>query len=275
MEPQGSNTLLGLDILCRVLDAHGITYWVDSGVLLGLRREGRLLSWEKDIDLAVLISDEVKLLDSLDDFRAAGYTPSENRYRGHLYSVGLEPDYSAETQEIRAAVHVFYSVDMYLVSPQTQIYVPPPVPDVRHTPRTPVGTLLKAAIEKWFYDEPAPGSPKRASRAQGRATVPYRAARAIYRNIDRGRLAETWPISEVFVPLTWVFPRDLVVPIARQQFGVGSYPVPSQVDKYLTYRYGDWRQPEPDWCYWVDDGAIRHGRPVEVLRQLSASPSNP
>lgn len=98
----------------------------------------------------------------------------------------------------------------------------------------------------------------------------YRVARTAYRRIDRGVMAETWPIREVFVALTWVVPADLVLPLATLDVEGISYPVPHDVDSYLTYRYGDWRTPTDQWCYWEDDGAIVRDRPQRVVAQLRA-----
>lgn len=39
--------------LCQILDQHGIPYYVDHGTLLGLYRDGNLLPWDNDIDIAV------------------------------------------------------------------------------------------------------------------------------------------------------------------------------------------------------------------------------
>lgn len=86
-------------------------------------------------------------------------------------------------------------------------------------------------------------------------------------------MAETWPIREVFVPLTWVVPYDLIYPLQRQQLGNRWLPVPRRVDDYLHYRYGDWRTPVSDWCYWEDDGAIRRQRPTDALRELRGQAS--
>ena len=105
-------------------------------------------------------------------------------------------------------------------------------------------------------------------RAPEKATAFSRLLRWCYHRVDRGRLAELWPLREVYVPLTWVLPKSLVLPVTTRRIGDRDYPVPCQVEAYLAYRYGDWRQPVDCWSYWSDDGAIRHRRPFEVRDEL-------
>ena len=68
--------------------------------------------------------------------------------------------------------------------------------------------------------------------------------------------------------MTWVIPFDLVAPLGWMEVAGQRYRVPAQVEDYLDYRYGDWRTPVEEWCYWEDDGAIRRQRPGAVEAQL-------
>ena len=258
----------GLSRLLDTLDTAGVTYFVDSGVLLGLRRNGHLNPWEKDIDLGVLWRDLRRLLAATDDIAAAGYQVDVQRYRGTVFSVGMKP---AAEVGLRAAAHIFYAIGDHLVSPQTQMYVPPPAPDVLpHAPGW-IGRALRRVGGRYLYrPETADG---RASRAPDTASWLHRTAGAAYRRVDRGLLAETWPVSEVYVPMTWVIPRRLIEPITTREFGGVAVPVPAQVDDYLAYRYGDWQTPVRDWCYWEDDGALRRRPPGVVARELAATAS--
>lgn len=267
-----SQTDRGLTVLADTLERAAVPYWVDSGVLLGLRRDGALVAWEKDIDLAVAGSDVDSLLKAIPMFEDAGYVADVNRYRGRVYALGLKPSIARGTDDLRAGVHVYYHVRDHLVSPQAQIYVPPPAPDVLLGSRTFVGRVAKTAIDRWFYTEPATEDAPRVSRAPDNPTVPYRLARWIYRRLDRGVMAETWPVSEIYVPFTWVVPANLVYPLTTLKIGDRAFPVPGRTDDYLTYRYGDWSTPVSDWCYWEDDGAIRRSRPSDELRMMLRVP---
>jgi hypothetical protein len=257
----------GLERLVDVLEHRRIRYWVDSGVLLGLRRDGALVPWEKDIDLAVHESDAPSLLESTSSFEDLGYRVNISRYRGAVYALSLLPT-AASAEDLRAGIHVYYSCNGYLWSPQPQMYVPPPAPDVHPGRRTPVGAALRWAMERWVYSRAADAG--RTSRAPDATSPVTSVARRAFQRIDHGVLAETWPVSEVFVPLTWVVPESLVLPLGTLAVGQREFTVPGRTDEYLAYRYGDWRTPVSDWCYWADDRSILRTPPSRARRLLQA-----
>ncbi len=65
-----------------ILNEHAVPYMVDSGVLLGLMREGRLLGHEKDIDLQMWAEDEEKLLGLIPLLWEKGFQITIWLYRG-------------------------------------------------------------------------------------------------------------------------------------------------------------------------------------------------
>jgi len=67
-----------------LLHEHDVPYLADSGVLLGLMREGRLLNHEKDIDLQMWAEDEESLLKLLPFAWQQGYTVTIWLYRGRV-----------------------------------------------------------------------------------------------------------------------------------------------------------------------------------------------
>lgn len=65
-----------------LLNEHGVPYAIDSGVLLGLMRDGKLLDHEKDIDLQMWAEDEEHLLRFLPAAWDQGYSVTIWLYRG-------------------------------------------------------------------------------------------------------------------------------------------------------------------------------------------------
>jgi hypothetical protein len=256
----------GLATILGTLRHRDVDAFLDSGVLLGMVRGGSLNAWEKDIDLGVLDDQLDALLAAAPALETLGYRVAVNRYRGTVFSVGLKPE-AASVGALRCSVHVYYCVGQTLWSPQVELYQPPPTPDVFPGRRSAVGRCLRSLIDRWF--EPPPADAPRSSRIASRKVGGYRLARAFYRRVDRGWLAETWPTREIYVPFTWVIPARLVVPLGELDVDGVTYRVPGDLDGYLTLRYGDWRTPVRDWCYWEDDGALVREPPLRVRAELA------
>lgn len=260
----------GLDGLAETLRELQVRFWIDSGVLLGLVRDGRLMEWEKDIDLAILDSEIDKVLQARSLFAAMGYTMVVNSYQRTIYSIGLRPNTADDI--LLAAIHVYYPAGEYLWSPQTQLYVPPPAPDVRLTRRTWLGQFLRWIIEKAYYTKAQTRQKTGLQILQQRKEgVISKVSRTLYNGIDRGFLAETWPFREIYVPLTWVIPQKMVLPLRSIEHNGKKLPVPGNVEEYLSYRYGNWRFPVTDWFYWRDDGAVVRQRPHAVRQSLEST----
>lgn len=70
-----------LATVTSILDRNGIISWLESGTLLGVVRENRLLPWDNDVDISIDVSDAGKLLAILNRFRLRGYYVRIKRYR--------------------------------------------------------------------------------------------------------------------------------------------------------------------------------------------------
>jgi hypothetical protein len=268
----------GLSELNQILRKNAIDYWIDSGVLLGLARSGKLNAWEKDIDLGIEGCHLEKLLALEPEFQKVGWRYAINRYRGVIYSIGLKPDATRPSSDLEASFHVYYEAGEHLWSPQTQFYVPAPAPDIYLGKRSFAGKALESLIEFLFFqknknkkkDSETPQSEpsKKNSKSLNRTSFIFKFAHWIYQKIDRGFLAETWPLKEVYVPLTWVVPQKFILPLKTEVIDGQEYPFPAQAHEYLSYRYGDWKTPVKEWFYWEHDGAIRRENPMQVRDKL-------
>ncbi|NLZ93022.1 MAG: LicD family protein [Firmicutes bacterium] len=69
----------------EILHRYQIPYCMDSGVLLGLMREGKLLPWEKDVDLQMWAEDAGKFIAIIPELKLFGWNVTLWHYRGVLY----------------------------------------------------------------------------------------------------------------------------------------------------------------------------------------------
>lgn len=257
----------GLAQLHDVLTDCGIPYWVDSGVLLGLVRSGRLNSWEKDIDLAICGDDLDQVIKMLESFKRVGYSAVVNRYRGYVYSIGLKPTGKGTETLLEASIHVFYSTGKYLWSPQPQFYMPPPAPDIRKEKRSFLGRLLQTSILKLMTArKPEENATKRI--VPIRKSLAYTLLYSMYIKIDKYVFTSIWPFREVFEVYTWLVLKDLILPLSDLPIEGRSFPIPGRVEEYLSYRYGNWKIPRKEWFYWEDDGSIIKDEPCKVKKKI-------
>jgi hypothetical protein len=261
----------GLTQLHDMLTANGIPYWVDSGVLLGLIRNGELNHWEKDIDLAVCVESLGQVLNALKSLEDIGYSAVVNKYRSYIYSIGLKPNSAKSSAYLEASIHVFYSVGGYLWSPQPQFYIPPPAPDIRNRNRSFIGALLVSFISRRFFMRGKESQTLSASTISSKKSLLYKVLYSFYRVFDKRFFILCWPFSEVFTAFTWLLPKDLVLPLAELRLGSRTLPVPGRVEEYLTYRYGDWKVPRKEWFYWKDDASIVDEEPIIIRKKILGS----
>ena len=61
---EGKNKIIAermLESVAKILVNCDIQYWLEGGTLLGIRREGRLLPWDNDIDVSMMVNQSHKL----------------------------------------------------------------------------------------------------------------------------------------------------------------------------------------------------------------------
>ena len=73
---EGKNKIIAermLESIAKILDDCDIQYWLEGGTLLGIRREGRLLPWDNDIDISMMVSQSDKLESFYSALKKNGY----------------------------------------------------------------------------------------------------------------------------------------------------------------------------------------------------------
>ena len=61
---EGNNKIIAermLERVAKIFSECDITYWLEGGTLLGIRREDRLLPWDDDIDVSMMVDQSSKL----------------------------------------------------------------------------------------------------------------------------------------------------------------------------------------------------------------------
>lgn len=217
--------------LTDLLEEAGIAYWVDSGTLLGLVREGDFIAWDKDIDLSVW-ADELPRLDALRPrLKEMGYDPWPS-YMGPPFVLSLVP-----RREQRKDGKIGINIGGHFKDEGKAYRL---VWDVRKN------RFARKDPRHWLseiYRFPL--------------HVSVFAARS---RIGAKPLVGRWPWTLIIEPGYWEVPVALLEKTTRH--GPTGFKIPVRAEEYLALRYGDWRTPVKDWDYKRDDGAYRSGVPA-------------
>jgi hypothetical protein len=223
--------------VAEVLNTSGLSYWADSGTLLGLVRDGRIPPSDPDIDLGVWSEDEPALREALRAFTDAGYRIRTERYRSLPFNLTCVPPLRSGLKRID--VYVYREADGHAWAPAI---LPRHTVDGRGG--GPGGTPWRLVGAPWRF-----------------------LLRGLWARVVREMAVDAWPWRGFFAMRTWWIPREHLEETTTLE-GV-PFPVPARWDDYLEFRYGSWKVPARKWSFWTDDGAIRAERPEVVLTPQS------
>lgn len=176
-----------LRLITDVLDRYCVGYWLESGTLLGVVREGRLLPWDSDLDISIRSSDICKLKRALPELWLRGLRIRCERF---VCDSGAANKGDIRIVKLRNRKRIVSRGEILL--------------DI----------FIKYPDDEFYY----------------------------------------WAVGKR-VNIFKKVPRKFYDSLETVSFDGKSYPVPSEVDSYLTARYGDWKTPVKEWDYLKDDRA--------------------
>ena len=223
----------------NILDKHNIKNFIDSGTLLGIVREGRILPWDNDIDIGAIIEPNQSFVDALEDIEKLGYRISCDDWGILLF----------KESEIETNIKIYKRCDKNLFT----IYKSS---NSKHP-------ILKR-ISELIY--------KNSSGFNGSKPKQYFA-------LLISRIAKIVLIRffmkikpENFVS---IIDSSIIEPINTIKVNNTIFNVPNECKKYLTKKYGDnWLKPNKNYSYKTDDGTIVQyemdlGNVLYVLRSIN------
>lgn len=211
--------------ISKQLSGAGIRYWLDSGTLLGMCRDGELIPSDEDIDIGVLEDHAGSLTTLADSFKVEGYTLKSFYIFNKLYKIKLTPPDKQRSRTIDIAVYR------------------------RHK------EMAWCPARKWRSNPYRRGT---------LAYYSFQLMRRLAR-IPKRRHSDRWPMRKVIELKTWYVPvRYFQSLVMLKKDGV-SLPIPEDWSGYLELRYGEWKKPAESWSYWTDDGCLKPDPPQVLL----------
>ena len=208
-----------------LLAQKGIRFWVDSGTLLGMVRDGKLLADDHDIDLGMWADDRSLLEEILPEVQRKGYRIIKRSYRGQVYRYLFIP--GKGSNRLLVDLNLFRAAEGYAWCP---LIYPKANPYARPHPLYFLFGAVRIATNYIF---------ERAPKVE----------------------VERWPWTLISKVYAWWVPQKFFRELV---FFESDLSVPKAYREYLQYRYGKWQVPQKEWDFYLQDGGIKRSCPPDL-----------
>jgi hypothetical protein len=235
-----------LSAVKEVFEKFGITFWLDFGTLLGAVREGKLIEWDLDLDLATWSKDREKLLLALKNLKIGQFKakvdvgaplfpnchaihvslfPYDSVIEIFLYHVRDDKAVNVFSVNQNFIYNIYFAVRHYLYSDigLTVAWVREPI---RRVPRDIILNILGFFLP----------------------LLPMKLKIFLLNGMQRIKIDHNW------VEIT---PKHYFEKLDTIKFYGMNFYIPSDVEEYLKYHYGEnWKIPNKKW-QWGKDGKAK------------------
>ena len=213
---------------------HEIAYWLDSGTLLGLMRDGRLLESDRDLDIGIWDTELSKLQALLPSFRQAGYQIFAASYQGQIFKYNLTPGNLKKQRTVD--INIYRQCNDHAWCPMYYFKLSPTTEKNSDSTRSLPKKLRKIIRNIWKF-------------ITSRITLTV--------HIDR------LPWQPFLIIGTWWTPTNFYK--HRYYDAYHKAWIPEQWENYLSFRYGNWKIPQKGWVFYRDDQGINHQPPNKLV----------
>lgn len=229
----------------EIVDRCGIRYWLDYGSLLGAVRDGRIIEWDTDVDLGTTADSWEKLISIIPELREKGFLLLHDNFS--IY----DTDFRHRIFSIAKPGHW---IDFHIYQPHGE-YALWPVPHVT----SPLWKFLR--VRSVYMSTLARGP----AWCNWKLLVPVTLFSLLPPKLRKSLTTVTRRIycrasSGI---LQWLVPRQYFEQLGTIEFYGMTFNIPSPVEDYLRYVYGDdWKIPkkkmtESDEKRRIDDGVLK------------------
>lgn len=214
----------------HVFDKAGIRFWLDAGTLLGAVRERKIIEWDLDVDLGTWHHNVEAILRSFRQFTERGFKVVFVRRTG---SVAIE--------------RFGYNIGVNLYRKQGKCaWTVATTPICLTNSRRKILYWLMNVLIKVRYANP---EAKRLRKSEAFSFL-------IPSKVRRFLADVAWFLCDRHKLTTLVIiPKHHFENLSTIDFYGMKFSVPCDTEKYLAYRYGNWKTPVKNWKF-KDDGAI-------------------
>ena len=214
----------------EVFDKNDVNFWLDTGTLLGAVRDGKIIEWDTDIDLATWYNGITKLIFTFRELKKRGFNITLNRKWAVMtikkfdcnINVSLyhkRGGYAWKIWRVPKKRMIISVLNRCVNISNLKVYATPERTFTRRIKH--LSSLLPSALKQLVTDM---------------------AWLALHR---LGCMIPT------------IIPKHYFGKLSTIRFYGMQFNAPSEVEKYLEYRYGgDWRTPKRKWIHYEEDGTV-------------------
>ncbi len=221
----------------KVLSRFGIVYWLDSGVLLGIMRDGHIIPWDNDIDLCMWDEDAHML--------GPGTAAYEALCSRNFDLYFLDDKIVIDKDNCPVNISLFHPAGDKAVRSPYLLYG-----------RSVFGKFLRSIW--WLFSVSYYGKKLRTKK-----TMAVRLVQTLPFGMRKKLASIASAIAKKFGcrEIVWSVPRHFFTNLSEINFHDMGLKIPSNVSEYLTFRYGnDWEIPKKGWDSLTQDGAIEKAK---------------
>jgi lipopolysaccharide cholinephosphotransferase len=222
-----------LEWITKLLDKYKINYMLDSGTLLGIVRDKKLIEWDKDIDISIFEEDIKKMDNILKEAKQKEYKIGASKYEGLITGFKISPN------------NFFYNLLYPLI----------PLNRIKGNRKLDIAVLREKGDFLWEPILFSKGSDK-----TGFVFWGYKIIRGINRILQR--LFKMPMIKGFSKTGTRLVPKEY---FKKSKTYLGMK-IPYKSEEYLTFKYGNWKKPIKKWSYIRDDNSCKKEEPKEKIK---------
>ncbi len=235
--PIEDKTVNSLHLVQRFFDKAGITFWIEAGTALAAWRDGKLLDWDHDIDIAIWYDDCPSHQDWVNFFSATPYRvifQKDLPYLDNIIQLRLKDPTTEHVMDIDIYLYKRHGGAAYMrwIHNPVGMFAP-----AKRLIFSYLAQLLKPRTTKWkMLSRCLPLAVRRAL-FWGYMPLYLRTTSSIFHRFD----------EDLFLNLKPITLYGIEVRIA------------ADTDRYLAHRYGEnWKKPDPNYNQqgtWKKSGA--------------------
>jgi hypothetical protein len=258
------NSISLLFALTEFFDDRGIPYFVDSGTLLGIVRDGGILASDRDLDIGLFKDGAQQLIAARESLRERGIFLRCSVYRGNVYSLSIGWR-RRRNLVLHAHVYTRSSAGIWWHPQVIKHFKWPGIAGAILAARRDGKRLANAGNSSSASDRAEPPHLRNwSAKIWSRVAFPSfplytlsKLAMQAMGRVDRSVWAGAFPGRALYSSFTWIVPARFFDELDESEWRGQTLRVPSNCEQYLARRYGeDWKTSNADWVFFLDDHSI-------------------